>query len=338
MKESRALYHVKRFFEGNGRISAPSEQKCIEKTLSVYNLTVFQYLKKHKNKHIPAIYDFHEEDGKLIVREQLIEGVTLTEYLAAVNPDRKEKVRIVTQICDALAFLHRAKPPIIHRDLKPDNIMVEDNGNIILIDYDAARIYQPGESQDTEFIGTEGFAAPEQYGFGQSDARTDIYALGKLLFLMFPEDMAMHLVGAGATKLDPADRFVNIQEMKHAILLAAKAPQGLEPADPNFEAYYQELEHHYCPNCDAVLEDQPGFDPAKGVWTCTNCGMQLFGDEAGDTGAYNTGIIWYCDKCGALLNKQEGFDYYADSWTCTECGTENDLSSNNIAPMVKREK
>ena len=301
---------------------------CFEKKLETYNIDVYRFLKHHSNPRIPRIYDFREEDGSLFVKEELIQGKTLQDYLLENNPDRKEKCRIIRGICDGLIFLHSAKPPIIHRDLKPSNIMVSDDGVVYIIDYDAARRFKSGDKKgtDTEYLGTRGYAAPEQYGFGQSDARTDIYALGKMIEEMFPEDNPMQEIARVATEIDPRNRFIDVREMKHILKYAEKA----DPSDSILPDELYEDEYNYCPNCGAVLDDQKGFSENDGTWICSECGMQLYGDEAGETGNYKTGVIWYCDKCGAILNKQEGFDYYGERWICKECGFENDISENNI--------
>lgn len=89
-------------------------------------------------------------------------------------------------------------------------------------------------------------------------------------------------------------------------------------------------EEYYCPNCDAVLNDQIGFDPDDGVWTCTECGKELYGDEIAETMRRYEGAVWHCDWCNAVLNKQYGFDDYCSSWRCTECGHINEISDDNV--------
>ena len=83
--------------------------------------------------------------------------------------------------CDILIYLHGLERPIIHRDIKPQNIIVKPDGKISLIDFDTARVYQSDSKSDTQFIGTREYAPPEQYGFSQTDARTDIYSVGVVL-------------------------------------------------------------------------------------------------------------------------------------------------------------
>lgn len=93
-------------------------------------------------------------------------------------------------------------------------------------------------------------------------------------------------------------------------LLFAKAREGKAPSEEGIE--------HFCPNCGATLDEQEGFDPSKGDWTCTKCGQPLYGEVY--DGERFPGTMWYCDKCGALLNKQAGFRDVFDEWVCTACG------------------
>ena len=108
-------------------------------------------------------------------------GQNLEEMLVGQNISEKEAVFIISQLCDALKPLHNADPPIICRDLKAANVMITMDKEVKIIDFDIARTYQKGQHCDTEMMGTKEYAAPEQYGFRQTDARTDIYAMGVLL-------------------------------------------------------------------------------------------------------------------------------------------------------------
>lgn len=89
------------------------------------------------------------------------------------------------------------------------------------------------------------------------------------------------------------------------------------------------MEEYFCPNCQAILNDQWGFDPNGGTWTCTQCGQLLMDDDIYDGDNYE-GVAWYCDKCGALLNRQYGFSDNYGSWTCTECWHTNSITEDDI--------
>ena len=186
------------------------------KVISNYNLSVFAWLKEHPNEHIPTIYSYEEKDGELEVIESYIDGVTLDQILK-YDISLEERKGILKQILDGISFLHHANPPIIHRDIKSTNIMIDEEGVVKIIDYDAAKIHQKNQPRDTVLLGTEGIAAPEQYGFGSSDTRTDIYALGILIRTMFPDDLHLLEVADVCTQLKPSERYQSIEELDEAI-------------------------------------------------------------------------------------------------------------------------
>lgn len=89
------------------------------------------------------------------------------------------------------------------------------------------------------------------------------------------------------------------------------------------------MNEYYCPECGAILNEQPGFDPDKGTWTCTECGQFLMDDDIFDGDSFE-GVAWYCDECGALLNRQTGFSDSYGTWVCTECGHRNGTTESDI--------
>lgn len=190
----------------------------LKKTLKIYDIDVFRWLSHNHNKHIPNIVDYKESEGTLIVTEQFIAGTTLDEYVSKMRPSEKELISLFTEICDGLTFLHSAPKPIIHRDLKVSNILVTDDGTVKIIDYDAAKTYKAGEMTDTVLIGTEGSAAPEQYGFAQSDPRTDIFALGVLIKKLSGDNSHLNKIASKASNLDPNNRYQSAEALKRALL------------------------------------------------------------------------------------------------------------------------
>ena len=89
------------------------------------------------------------------------------------------------------------------------------------------------------------------------------------------------------------------------------------------------MDEYFCPKCGATLNDQYGFDPSCGAWTCTSCGKLLMDDDVYDGDIFE-GVAWYCDDCGALLNRQLGFSDSYDSWQCTNCGHINGTTEEDI--------
>lgn len=141
-------------------------------------------LKKLNHPALPRIFDIIEDESCIYIIVDYIEGTPLSVELAKVGKFEEEKVvKWAKQICDVLLYLHSIKPnPIIYRDMKPSNIILTDRGTIKLIDFGIAREFKPESEDDTVYLGTRGYAAPEQYGLGQSNVKTDIYNLGITLY------------------------------------------------------------------------------------------------------------------------------------------------------------
>lgn len=148
------------------------------------NKKEIEMLKKLRHTHLPCIVDVIEHRETLLIVMDYIEGRSLQDILNEYGAQPQEKVlEWGKQLCDTLSYLHTRKPPIIYRDMKPSNVMLKPDGNVMLIDFGAAREFRPKSLKDTVSLGTRGYAAPEQYEKeGLSDARTDIYCLGVMLF------------------------------------------------------------------------------------------------------------------------------------------------------------
>ena len=159
----------------------------VMKHLVEYNLSIYSFLKGHPIEHMPKIIDFYEGSNCLIIIEEYIEGNTLSDILKEGPLKRKEALRIAKGICDILCELHELPTPIIHRDIKPSNIIVSSDKEVVLLDMNVAKWYDADKTDDTKYMGTQYYAAPEQlgYGFSSSSAKTDIYALGMLINNMF---------------------------------------------------------------------------------------------------------------------------------------------------------
>ena len=166
----------------------------VKKILDVYSADVYKDLQAHPIPGIPRIIDSWEEDRHLVIIEEYISGVTLRDMIEstsspAADTDLREVLtverigRYMSDLCEILERLHEHNPPLIHRDIKPSNIIITSCGNVMLLDFNAARFYsgEPGRESDTRLLGTKGYAAPEQYGFGESSPQTDLYSIGRVL-------------------------------------------------------------------------------------------------------------------------------------------------------------
>lgn len=135
-------------------------------------------MKKLDHPSLPRIVDIIDNGETIFVVMDYIEGESLDKILLEYGPQPEELViGWAKQLCDVLSYLHSQKPPIIYRDMKPANIMLKPEGNIKIIDFGIAREYKEQSLADTTVLGTKGYAPPEQYS-GQTDARSDIFALG----------------------------------------------------------------------------------------------------------------------------------------------------------------
>ncbi len=139
---------------------------------------IFETLRAMSPKHVPTVRAIEaRQDGTAFVYEDYIQGVTLRQRMEEGPPlTREDAVWLGRQLCQALAPLHREN--IVHRDIKPENIVLGADSQVYLIDFGIARFEKAGRSADTTLLGTHGYAAPEQFGFCQSDARADIYSRG----------------------------------------------------------------------------------------------------------------------------------------------------------------
>lgn len=136
-----------------------------------------------QERGIPKLYEIAEDDQYVYLLREYVEGVNLEAYRETHKPlPVAEVARIATELCRVLTCLHRRN--IIHRDVKPQNVIITPEGNVYLIDFDISRKYTVGEAHDTEYLGTRDLAAPEQFGYGQTDARSDIYSLGVVVLFM----------------------------------------------------------------------------------------------------------------------------------------------------------
>ena len=178
----------------------------------------YKKLAQIKCAHIPEIYYCSEAYDKTYVIEEFISGETLAAELEQGKKFTAVQVRnIALQICEALIVLH--ENGILHRDIKPGNIIVQGS-SVWLIDFGAAKAEGSTKEHDTVILGTPGFAPPEQYGFTTTDARSDIYALGKTMEILCGSSHNAKLckIIAACTAFDPQKRIASAAELKKRLL------------------------------------------------------------------------------------------------------------------------
>lgn len=198
-----------------------------------------EMLKKLNHPNLPSIIDVIDGEGTFLIVMDYIEGRHLESVVKEYGAQSQEDViEWAKQLCDVLAYLHSRKPPIIYRDMKPSNVMLKPDGKVMLIDFGTAREFKENSVADTTCLGTQGYAAPEQYGgHGQTDARTDIYCLGATLYHLLtghnpsepPYEMypirywnpelssGLEEIILKCTQKNPDDRYQNCGELLYAL-------------------------------------------------------------------------------------------------------------------------
>jgi eukaryotic-like serine/threonine-protein kinase len=284
-----------------------------------------ELLSSLSHPNLPVVADFFEYQGKPILVMEFVPGQPLEQRLHEANAPLLEQqvLSYGMQVARVLHYLHTRQPPIIYRDLKPSNIMLTPEGVLKLIDFGVARTYKERKSKDTIAMGSAGYAPPEQYGKGQTDARSDVYALGATLLhlltnmppipLQTPSaasirklnpsvDSQTERVIMKAMALDPGLRYRSAAEFEQALMRRLDAPY----ADPTARATppppvvapaitstatvpASRLQQQVAPYGDAVPPPL-ATSPPLGSATCNRCGR------------VNKPGARFCAGCGAPLS------------------------------------
>ena len=193
-----------------------------------------QILSHLNHPSLPRVVDFFQENGRHYLVMDYVEGTTLEHQLEKGPLGVGEALKLAVQIAETLEYLHGQPQPVIFRDLKPANIIITGSGKPMLVDFGIARVFRHGAGSDTRALGTPGYAAPEQYGRGQSDHRTDLYALGATLHHALsgsdPGESPFQFAPLGervppdlnrlilrAVSLKPEDRFQSALDIRQAL-------------------------------------------------------------------------------------------------------------------------
>ena len=222
----------------------------VKKILSKDVSDVYDALSKAEIPGIAKVEAVFPDDEQVIVIEEHINGTALSRIMKKRTLKPEEAASVIYFLCDALSILHAMNPPVIHRDIKPSNIIIGKDGTIRLIDFDAASRFTPEKNRDTTLMGTQGYAAPEQYGFCRSGPETDIYAMGVLLNEMLTGRLPVEKMIDGpfasvvekATAMDPGNRYHSADEMSRAVSLVMHPEREENPSGETSSAerfYYE---------------------------------------------------------------------------------------------------
>lgn len=199
------------------------EDPVIIKRMRNANAEVYRMLSETDSVHIPRIYAWEWQGEELVVAEEYVDGETLKFHLENGKLTEEQTLSVALQLCEAVAALHGCTLPVIHRDIKPSNIIITEDGIVKLIDFDASRWYKKESATgDTKVLGTAEYAAPEQFGFMQTDVRSDIYSMG-IVFqgLEFHGNRVAalwwkHILNT-CTGFDPKKRYKNVKALARDI-------------------------------------------------------------------------------------------------------------------------
>ena len=188
----------------------------------------YDLLQRLHHRQIPRPLSYLEWEEKEYLMREYVEGISLSEQVTDQGTLSANKVReAALSLCQVLTYLHNQDPPVICRDVKPQNVILDSSGVCHLIDLGAARRYRPEQQGDTVFIGTEVTAPPEQFGYQQTDQRSDIYSLGMLLRFLYTGDFdpqpsavipgVLGRVIRRCTAFDPQNRFSSVQSVSRVL-------------------------------------------------------------------------------------------------------------------------
>ncbi len=203
------------------------ESHClyVRKEIPVAQGGIYQQIRSICHTNLIVVQDVCFSQDKCTVLEEYVSGRTLEDMLEERGSlGREETLDYLYQILDGLEIIHRYH--IIHRDLKPENILISTDGVVKLLDFGIARFQKENQPKDTAILGTVGYASPEQFGFRQTDARTDIYAVGILLNVMMtgslpdaalPEGRELQAIVRRCTQIDPQNRYESVQRLRREL-------------------------------------------------------------------------------------------------------------------------
>ena len=184
-------------------------------------------LAKFAGRGVPGVCLCFEREGQYYLLRRYIEGVSLAEYVESEGPFAPKKAAAITaELCRIVSRLHSGKPPVIHRDIKCGNVIMDSEGEIFLVDFGISREYDDGSERDTQVLGTPMTAPPEQFGYTQTDERSDVYAIGVLLNQLITGSVKIDTskmphstakVVKRCTEFSPADRYRNAMELESVL-------------------------------------------------------------------------------------------------------------------------
>ena len=153
--------------------------KCYRASHPLFSETEPASICALRHSGLPLFIAEYKTDTMRCVLREYVQGEPLSSLPLPMDAAAVRSIGV--QLCEILSYLHSQEPPVIHRDIKPQNVIFSQDGRVSLIDFGISRLFDKGAKADTMALGTQAFAPPEQYGFSQTDCRSDIFSLGVLL-------------------------------------------------------------------------------------------------------------------------------------------------------------
>lgn len=198
---------------------------AVKKHVSAEGTGIYEKLRRLSHPNIPKIYEIYQSENDGIVIEEFVSGEILEAKLEDGFLSEEKVIKYAVQILDALQEIHKRN--IIHRDVTPSNVLISSDDIVKLIDFGISRNRKENQRMDTNILGTVGYAAPEQFGFQQTDITTDFYALGVLINVMLTgklptEEMTnnkkLEKVVQKCIQIDPAKRYHSTEGIRYDLI------------------------------------------------------------------------------------------------------------------------
>ena len=214
------MYEIIKSYNETTKLAMKENRIYVLKNILFEETDMYRKLINLRNENIVKIYEVALVENQFYAVQEHIQGETLSKYIEKFGCMTDETVKNITlQICNGLEAIHALG--IVHRDINPNNIMIDEQGKAKIIDFGISRIRKNGQVKDTQILGTQGFASPEQYGFTQTDFRSDIYSVGVLMNYLKTGHLPSEQTDDGTyssvilkcTQMDMHDRYQNIAEL-----------------------------------------------------------------------------------------------------------------------------
>lgn len=219
--------------DGRGRVLLLYDRVCRRKAVlktayddPALHETEAAVMSELAGEGVPVVYGCFPSGNGGLLREY-VPGETLDEYVREKGAlGTEEVISLGIALCRIIGRMHRHEPQIVHRDIKPQNIVRKSDGSPVIIDFGTCREYDASSSRDTQVIGTPVSAPPEQFGYRQTDARSDVYSIGVLLNFLSTGEYSPDKLTAGSrlkpiiekcTSFSPDARYYDAAELQRAL-------------------------------------------------------------------------------------------------------------------------